>query len=524
MTVDNEFRRCFCPPIPEVFDAVRFLDAAVSAHLQGHRDIADELFRLANIKAVWDWTDSIWGKNSPHVQFRETPTAPPTLPKGERVKVRMPTSKEKAHILARDGYHCRFCGIPVIRSEIRRKIIDEYPDAIPWGGTNATQHAAFQALWAQYDHILPHARGGNNDLDNIVLTCSGCNFGRMSHTLEEVGLLDPRLSEPYRSSWDGLERFIHKPKIHVVISGGIMAENLNEGMFVELAPKPDYGLGKVLKVKGDKAYVFFKNQPAREAIAFKLDNNQLTLSTVQSDPILDNLPPLIEKDNNKVVLAGKSKRWTLQQTIDAFQAKYRLGFHDPAYLAKHGERDDKWVAHELFISKLGNRQGQQLISEDNIEEVTSRIQSIISKAKMLLSFEMMAITDALKNRDAAKRFITELFKVIDSPDVTRETFQPYIDSVLDLPQEQGKAKVSTWPIVTLLPFIAQPERHMFLKPTNMQAAADALVFDLRYQSQPNWQTYSALLEMTRTYFDEVKHLGPRDFIDLQSFLWIAGHE
>lgn len=219
MIVDNEFRRCFCPPIPEVFDAVRFLDAAVSAHLQDRRDIADELFRLANIRAVWEWTDSIWGKKSPYVQFRRTPTAPSTLPKGERVKVRMPTSEEKARIHARDGYHCRFCGIPVIRPEIRRKIAAEYPDAIPWGVTNGTQHAGFQALWAQYDHILPHARGGNNDLDNIILTCSACNFGRMSYTLEEVGLSDPRLSEPYRSSWDGLERFIHKSKIHIVISG-----------------------------------------------------------------------------------------------------------------------------------------------------------------------------------------------------------------------------------------------------------------------------------------------------------------
>jgi len=203
----NEPRNCLRPPIPEIEDAARFLDAAVSAHLQGRRDIAEELIRLANNKSIWDWTDSIWGKNSPYVQYRPTPSPLPTLPKEQRVKVRMPTLDERRQIHARDGYHCRFCGIPVIRKEIRQKIAAAYPEALPWGRTNDCQHAAFQAMWAQYDHVLPHARGGNNDIENVVLTCAACNFGRMSYTLDEVGLLDPRDRDPRRSAWDGLERF-----------------------------------------------------------------------------------------------------------------------------------------------------------------------------------------------------------------------------------------------------------------------------------------------------------------------------
>jgi 5-methylcytosine-specific restriction endonuclease McrA len=62
-------------------------------------------------------------------------------------------------------------------------------------------------MWLQYDHLLPYARGGNNDLDNIVITCAPCQFGRMNYTLEEVGLIDPRKRGPVRSSWGGLECF-----------------------------------------------------------------------------------------------------------------------------------------------------------------------------------------------------------------------------------------------------------------------------------------------------------------------------
>jgi HNH endonuclease len=63
-----------------------------------------------------------------------------------------------------------------------------------------------QAIWLQYDHLLPHARGGSSDLSNIVVTCAPCNNGRCNLTIEEVGLSDPRLREPIRSTWDGLER------------------------------------------------------------------------------------------------------------------------------------------------------------------------------------------------------------------------------------------------------------------------------------------------------------------------------
>lgn len=45
-----------------------------------------------------------------------------------------------------------------------------------------------------------------------------------------------------------------------------MSEKYIEGTLVELPPKPDFGLGKVLKISGDKIYVFFRNQPNRDAL------------------------------------------------------------------------------------------------------------------------------------------------------------------------------------------------------------------------------------------------------------------
>ena len=192
----------FREPIPEIFDSARYLDAAVSAHLCGHRAIAEELFVLANDSKVWAWTDSIWGKKSPYVKINKLPQLH-TSSKAER---RMPTTEQKYALHQRDGFHCRFCGIPVIRAETRKMLHSIYPNSIPWSRTNASQHAAFQCMWAQYDHVIPHSSGGTNDLENLVVTCAACNFGKMEYALEELGLLDPRQFAPVRSQWDGLER------------------------------------------------------------------------------------------------------------------------------------------------------------------------------------------------------------------------------------------------------------------------------------------------------------------------------
>lgn len=201
-------RLCLRPAIPQIALAAKYLDDAVSAHISGRPKLAADLIVAANMPAIREWGESLWGKASPYVKFRFVPGAPAILSQAEREKLRMPNTAERQRLHARDGYHCRFCGIPVIRAEVRNRLRELYPDALPWGKTNMTQHPAFQTMWAQYDHVLPHARGGDNDPSNVIITCAPCNFGRMNYTLEEVGLSDPRLREPVQPSWDGLERLL----------------------------------------------------------------------------------------------------------------------------------------------------------------------------------------------------------------------------------------------------------------------------------------------------------------------------
>lgn len=200
-------RTCLRDPIPEIFDAARYVDEAVSAHLAGNQKVAAELIRLADMPAIREWTESLWGKGGPWTRPLKIENAPAFIPKDQRTKARMPNKAGLVALIQRDGFHCRFCGIPVVRAEVRMLMRKAYPDALPWGRTNLSQHAGFQALWVHYDHLLPHARGGTSELSNMIVTCAPCNCGRNNMTLAEAGLSDPLLRAPIRASWDGLERF-----------------------------------------------------------------------------------------------------------------------------------------------------------------------------------------------------------------------------------------------------------------------------------------------------------------------------
>jgi hypothetical protein len=187
-------------------EAAHLLKSAAEAHLRKDKTTAARLFADANMTAVREWTESIWGKHRPEILCkRQVPNAPPHLAKADRIKRRMPPSGDQKRLITHYGYQCAFCEIPLIHPRVRKRAAKLYPEAVPWGRTNPTQHAAFQAMWLQFDHVLPHARGGDNSFDNLVITCAPCNFGRMNYTLAELGLADPRERAVKKTSWDGLE-------------------------------------------------------------------------------------------------------------------------------------------------------------------------------------------------------------------------------------------------------------------------------------------------------------------------------
>lgn len=215
--LDTDFlapRRCLRDPIPEIFEAATHLSQALEAHFGGDRSSAAGLIARANQPSIREWVAPLLGSVSAYpdradyVRYRPVPSAPPVLSKADRVTVRMPSAEQQAELIRDQGRHCGFCHIPLVSVEVRKALVRTYPGVATWGATNADCHAALLCMWLQFDHVLPHSRGGGNEPSNILVTCSGCNYGRMALTLEEVGLFDPRLQPRRTADWDGLEPFL----------------------------------------------------------------------------------------------------------------------------------------------------------------------------------------------------------------------------------------------------------------------------------------------------------------------------
>src|SRR6185369_5681528 len=94
-------------------------------------------------------------------------------------------------------------------------------------------------------------------------------------------------------------------------------------------------------------------------------------------------------------------------------------------------------------------------------------------------------------------------------------FERWIACVGTLPRRQ--TRVLTWPVVTVVGFIAQPKRHIFLKPNVMRRAAAACGLAFSYHSRPDWETYESLLALAAQVRRDLRALDPRDMIDIQSF-------
>jgi hypothetical protein len=85
----------------------------------------------------------------------------------------------------------------------------------------------------------------------------------------------------------------------------------------------------------------------------------------------------------------------------------------------------------------------------------------------------------------------------------------------------GATQDSGWPIVTLLPFIARPDRHMLLRPRFACDVAQRLGLELAYEPQPSWSTYSALLASVKVLLEQLRPLGASDHVDVEAFMHVV---
>jgi hypothetical protein len=218
---------------------------------------------------------------------------------------------------------------------------------------------------------------------------------------------------------------------------------------------------------------------------------------------------------------SETKPVTFDQAVKSFVHRYPLRFEDPKYL--ENERDYKWDAHTYLAIELAPWiSGSAAVTSDIARLTEIGICGAAVKVNLLSPYEQMARREGLKDESAARTFFVRLFDLLKAPSPDDIHFAPYIHAVQSLPAEVGRARVATWPILTIMPYLIAPNRFMFLKPEVTKKAADRLLFDLLYSSKLSWATYSRLLKVSQLLIDRLRPLEARDYIDVQSFIFLTG--
>jgi len=195
-------RNALQDPIPELAIAADLLSQAVDAVLDNNAPLASSLIRQSDLPEIMEYAVRAVGKMT--LEVHRSTTRPKVLPKAERHPIRMPPQSYQTSIFERDGWHCRFCGSPVICKTARARLVKLFPTETHWNGKEFQRHSALYAMASSLDHVVPHGRGGVNEESNFVTACYCCQFGRGEWMLEEVEVSDPRQRPPITTSWDGL--------------------------------------------------------------------------------------------------------------------------------------------------------------------------------------------------------------------------------------------------------------------------------------------------------------------------------
>ena len=196
------------------------------------------------------------------------------------------------------------------------------------------------------------------------------------------------------------------------------------------------------------------------------------------------------------------------------------GFQDETYL--DWERDYKASAHQRWTENLDRPAFAALLKRRKYAEIAHRAVAIESRTNLLFSFEKMALRDAVRPSAGARDFAHGLYDFLHGRAAEGRRFEQWRDVLGKLPRRQ--TRVLTWPLATVFGFIAQPERHIFLKPNVTRLAARRYDYEFAYQSRPDWNTYASLLGFAERIRRDQRDLRPRDMIDIQSFIWVQGSD
>lgn len=282
-----------------------------------------------------------------------------------------------------------------------------------------------------------------------------------------------------------------------------------KGDFVRLPAEAGGDLGRVSEDSGGgKVRVQF---PSGERV-FRLDLCAITKveSSAETAALAD---CMTVKHPRKLGFVSFSAK-TLEELIQAFRREFPEGFQDQHYLID--ERGPQLTAHQQMVGQLSQAHFKTFMDASQFKEITQHALAVIDATEMLSHFEAAGLKKALTGDLPQRAFGEALYGLLYGEGEPEARFNAFVETL----KTMNSAK---WPIATYFPFMAEPTKHLVLKPVASKAVAALAGVDLQYAVLPNWKTYEQLLVLGQKLFDSLTQAGlkPADMMDVQGFLSIA---
>lgn len=283
---------------------------------------------------------------------------------------------------------------------------------------------------------------------------------------------------------------------------------LTSGDRVTHPNQKEWGLGKVLSATPDNLDVFFVGA-GRKRLSRSFIQLEKAEGAASKHRLLDNL---IENPE-----LGGADYVTIPMAIERFSATYPDGFEDSNFIKL--TREANLRGHKFCSQLLSQEELSRLIEDGAFDAICDRARHVESTTNLLTKSERKALHDALETPACQKLFSIALANLLYGAENDETRFKQFLRTL-------GILELNKWPFATLFSFIRHPQQSAFVKPSAIQNAAKALCWRINYKAEPNWKTYDAVLRLysyIRTNLLE-EGMMPRDLIDVQSFVWLAGQK
>jgi hypothetical protein len=185
-----------------------------------------------------------------------------------------------------------------------------------------------------------------------------------------------------------------------------------------------------------------------------------------------------------------------------------FAFQDETYLA--WERDYKWATHKRWVAALRASEFGALLRAGEYREIAARAVRVEQQSRHSMIFSSRRWHCAMRC-DLPMGRLQEDVRARLCDESEHGNKWPGQDSRLLARQRGDRFDPCTQPVLRTAGTV-----------TITRVAAEAYGFDFTYASRPNWGTYRSLLGFARQIRSDIQDLGPRDMIDIQSFMWVLG--